>query len=201
VVDGFLRGDVNVSEPFELIVGDTAQWRKSISSFQVDTRTTIHPIPDGWDLSYALRGPSVIDIPAIPDGSEYLVSVPASVTATWIAGHYYWQSYLTKGPDRYSDDAGQMVLKSNLTSISGPYDGRTHVKKVLDAIEATIEGRVTTDIASYSIGGRSISKLSPEELIKARQLYLGEYQAELEAARIANGMGTNRNILVRFRGQ
>lgn len=61
-----------------------------------------------------------------------------------------------------------------------------------------MEGKSTADVLSYSIGGRSISKMSPEELIKWRSFYKTEYQRELEAEGIARGEDNPRRIGVRF---
>jgi hypothetical protein len=70
---------------------------------------------------------------------------------------------------------------------------------VLDALEAVIEGKATSDQLSYSIAGRSISKMSPAEILQWRDLYKTEYQREMDAEKISQGIESPRRIGVRFR--
>ena len=78
------------------------------------------------------------------------------------------------------------------------YDNRSHVKKVLDALEATLENKASQDQLSYSIAGRSLSRLSPTELIQWRDRYREEYNREVQAERIAQGLGNSNKIRVRM---
>ena len=43
-------------------------------------------------------------------------------------------------------------------------DVRTHAEKVFEALEALIEGRPTKDVTSYSIAGRSLTRMSPDPI-------------------------------------
>jgi len=75
---------------------------------------------------------------------------------------------------------------------------RSHAKKVLDAIEANIEGRATSAQSEMAINGRSIKYYAPEQLIKLRQTYQREVANEIAQDRINAGLGTRNKILVRF---
>jgi hypothetical protein len=79
-----------------------------------------------------------------------------------------------------------------------PSDTRSHARKVLDAIEAAIEGRAGDTVQSYTIGGRQINKMSADELIKWRNYYLAQVQTEDDAARLENGLPAQNTIRVRF---
>lgn len=95
-------------------------------------------------------------------------------------------------------ESGQIEILPDLAQATTDSDFRSHVKKVLDAIESLLEGKATADAMSYSIGGRSISKMGPTELLKWRDVYRVEYERELDAEGIAKGLDSRRRIGVRF---
>ncbi len=184
--------------PSTLRAGDTIEWNESISDY---------PATDGWTLAFLLYayGKTPITITASADGADYTISIPASTTRSWVAGTYSYQAYVydmsgtTSIVEKYTVYDGSVIILPDLTQSLSTTDNRSHVKKVLDALEAVIEGKATSDALSYSIGGRSISKMTPEELIKWRSFYLTEYQRELDGEAIRRGEDSPRRIGVRFR--
>ena len=93
-------------------------------------------------------------------------------------------------------DSGRTEITINLANTNA--DLRSHAKKVLDAIEAVIEGRATIDQSSFSLGGRSLSRMSVEELMTFRDRYKAEYMKEIKLARIRNKQGSGNTIKVQF---
>ena len=75
---------------------------------------------------------------------------------------------------------------------------RSHAKIVLDAIEAVIENRANIDQSSMSIAGRSLSRMSIDDLLTFRARYKAEYLKEVKQARIKNGRGSGNTIKVNF---
>jgi hypothetical protein len=71
-------------------------------------------------------------------------------------------------------------------------------KTVLDAIEAVIENRASQDQMSYSIAGRSLSRMSIDDLMKFRDRYYSEYQEEIKKSRIKNKQDSGNLVKVRF---
>ena len=69
---------------------------------------------------------------------------------------------------------------------------------MVDKIESILEGKADSDVSSYSIGNRSLSKMSPEELTTWRDHYRAEYNRELRVERIDRGEGTGNTVKVRF---
>jgi hypothetical protein len=69
---------------------------------------------------------------------------------------------------------------------------------MIDKIESLLEGRADGDVGSYSIQGRSLTKLGIDELLKWRDYYKGERRKELNAERIRRGLPTESTIKVRF---
>lgn len=92
---------------------------------------------------------------------------------------------------------GTVEVKASLTTAT-QVDTRSHVKKVLDAIEATMEKRATREQESTQLpNGVSIGLLSPTELIKTYEHYKYLYAQELDGQRVSNG-GRRRMILPSF---
>ena len=177
-------------EPEEIIAGDLITWKKSLSDY---------PASAGWTLKYSLRGGgTTIDIIATVDGDDHLISIPKATTAAWQAGTYRWQSYIEKGAERYTLNFGTIIIKPSFEALAANYDTRSHVKKVLDALESIIAGKATADVAQYTIAGRSLTKFSPEELIKWRDYYSDKYQTELSRENIKNNKAARNRIKVRL---
>lgn len=88
-------------------------------------------------------------------------------------------------------ETGSVTIDPDITT----QDPRSHAEKVLEAIEALIEGRATKDVSSYSIAGRSLTRLSPKELVEWRSFYKNEV-ARKRAAGQPNG--GRRITLARF---
>ena len=75
---------------------------------------------------------------------------------------------------------------------------RSHANVVLDAIEAVIENRATIDQQSMAIAGRSLSRMSIDDLLNFRNQYKNEYLRELKKARVKNGSSSGSVIRVKF---
>ena len=93
------------------------------------------------------------------------------------------------------DDGFLEVIDNYATTTS---DIRSHAKVVLDAIEAVIENRATIDQQSMSIAGRSLSRMSIDDLLNFRNQYKNEYLRELKKARVKNGSSSGSVIRVKF---
>lgn len=176
-------------EPLSFTAGETVEWKQYIDNY--------HP-KDGWALSYSFRNfESQFDAAAIPKSDHYLIRLTSEQTSDYKAGTYWWQLTATKGKQWKVISEGTIEVKPNL-SLLDSYDGRSHVKQVLDALEATILSKASRDQLSYSISGRSLSRLSPVELLKWRDVYKAEYARELQQLRISQGLGNNNIIKIRF---
>ena len=161
--------DILTEEPTEITAGDTVTWKISLSDFLAS---------DSWVLTYALvKTNKLIEITASADGDDHLVEELPTTTADWDPGIYHYQAYVTKGTERYQVGEGTIEVLEDFAASTG-YDNRSHAKKVLDAIEALLEGKADQDQLSYSIGGRSLSRFSWDELISARNTYRSMYVAE-----------------------
>lgn len=74
----------------------------------------------------------------------------------------------------------------------------THAETMLAKIEAVLEGRLDSDVESYTIAGRQITKIPVTELLALRDTYRAERNNELAAEKISEGDGNPNKIRVRF---
>lgn len=184
--------DTPKTEPSEIQAGDTIKWRREDLSD--------YPASQGWSLNYNFVGQAGrFAVAAAADGDKFAVAITAATSATYTAGIYQWVAKVSKGTESYTVDSGTCKVLLDLYAKTAAFDGRSHAKKVLDSIEAVIEGRATKDQMSYQIAGRQLSRTPITDLLKLRSLYKAEYQREVDAERAANGLGNSRRILVRFK--
>ncbi len=178
-------------EPTVVTAGDTISWQKSLPDYPAD---------GGWVLSYALLGSAgKIAINASASGADHLVSISATTSAGYVAGVYAWQSYVTHATSgRVSVGSGSITVNANYAAISAATDTRSHAKKVLDAIEAIIEGRASSGDQELTIDGTRLVKMTVEQLLALRSKYLYWYEQEKVAERAANGKAGRPKIMVRF---
>jgi len=181
------------TEPNELQLGDFWAWKRIDLSTDYPTAS--------YSLSYEFNlvdGSTAANftLTATESNDEYLIET--SNTTSYTAGEYNWVAYITR-----SSDSARIKLTEGFTEIQENYatttsSVRSHAKKVLDAIEAVIENRATMDQSSMSIAGRSLSRLTIDELLQFRDRYKAEYLKEVKKARIKNRKDSGNTIKVRF---
>ena len=152
---------------------------------------------ESWIMHYTLSNDSnSYTMTSAADGDSHKFTILASVTALYVAGKYKWQAYVEKGAERFTLGRGWIQILSDITA--GAVDTRHHVEKVLDSIEAMLEGKASVDQQSMSVAGRSISRFTPEELLIWRDKYKSELRGIKQAERIDQGLSSGNKILVRF---
>lgn len=173
--------------PQEVTAGDTLTWQVSLSDYLAN---------DSWVLNYALvNTTNKYTITASASGAEHLINVSATTSATYAAGEYQWQAYVTKAAQRITVGMGTIKILPNLAGSAGGFDTRSHVKKTLDAIENWLENK-NPAVSEYEIAGRRMRYIPIAELLKLRSQYKNELRAE-EAAKSSGLKGRNR-LQVRF---
>lgn len=182
-------------EPDSFIAGDTVKWTKGLGDY----------LPaDSWILSYSfvLSGDQQTTTAADNGDGTHLVTISAADSAMFTAGIYHWQAYVTLGDDRYLVGEGRIEVKPDFATQASGHDSRTHVKAVLDALEAMILGKASKDQIAYSVSSgdvsRSISRLTSAELLLWRDKYKGFYEQEIRAERIAAGLSHSGVVQTRF---
>jgi len=175
--------------PKQITAGDTISFTESVSGYAPE---------DGWALSYTLvTATKKIEITSSDNGDGlHLVAETAANTALYAPDDYNWQSYVTKAAERFSVATGAVTIKPNFAGSAR--DARSHVKKTLDAIESLIEGKAGKDVDSYSIQGRSLSKMNITELLEWRDKYKRELAQLEKEADLAAGIGSSNKVYTRL---
>lgn len=75
---------------------------------------------------------------------------------------------------RSSDNAEKILETGFITLYLTDGDRRTHAEIMVAKINSILQGRADSDVMNYTIKSRSISKMSPKELIEWRNYYLEE---------------------------
>jgi len=179
--------------PTELQLGDFWAWKR-------DDLSSDYPVAS-YSLSYEFNlvdgaTASNFTITATESNNTYIIE--ASNTASYAKGNYNWVSYMTRSSDsaRVKLEEGFVDVQDNYATTSASV--RSHAKIVLDSIEAVIENRANIDQASMSIAGRSLSRMSIDELLTFRDRYKAEYLKEVKIQRIKNNRGSGNTIKVNF---
>jgi len=116
-------------------------------------------------------------------------------------GNYHWIVEARDETDIYVVDEGYLEIKTDYAEQTSGYDDRSVVKKMVDAYESLFSNQISNSTLkqlSYSIAGRSISKMSASEIRTEYLRWKNLYQQELDEQRIKNGLGTRKRILTRF---
>ena len=181
-------------EPLTIVVGDFLQWKK--------TQIASDYSPSTHSAEYVARvtggGASEIKLPAVERDTYYLFTVSSTDSASFEPGFYHWQLEITETAtgNRIVVERGEFEAVVDL-DVNG-VDPRTHAEIMLDKIETLLEGRADGDMSSYSIAGRSITKMTPEELLTWRDYYRREVAVYRRRNAIARGKRGSATILMRF---
>ena len=194
--NAFDRENYSTKEPNTLVLGDYWSWKR-------DDLATDYPVGT-YALTYEFHsdsgggGTKKFSLTAVEADDTYYIESASSTTTGYAVGDYVWEAYITKtsSSNRIMVDSGRTSITENLANTNA--DLRSHAKKVLDALEAVIENRATMDQSSMSIAGRSLSRMSVDELLTFRNRYKAEYLKEIKLARIRNKQGSGNTIKVNF---
>jgi len=181
--------------PSRLVVGDRWVWKR--------TDLTDYPA-SAYALRYVLRlfgtGATEIAIDANEDGNDYLIEVASATTAAYTAGWYEWQLYIIRSADseRIMLDRGRVELLPDRDESTA--DPRNHNRIMLEALEATLQGKATRDQTSYSIGDRSIARMSPSEIQEWYDIYRRRVRDDEREEQAEMGKGGGHRVRVRLHG-
>lgn len=158
-----------------------------------------YPSPD-WVVVYAFEGPSEINVQAIPDGNGgHLVELTSATTAI-APGAYAWQATASRAfpLERVLVGQGRTDFLVDFGVATNLGEQKTHARRMVEAIEAQLEGRASDGQRSMSINGRSLDRIPVLELMELRAKYRMELRAEESALAQGATPGKRRRIKVRF---
>ena len=185
-----MTATIPLQEPAKLIIGDTAKWRVYEADY----------LPGTWTISYAMVSPDArIAITGSDNGDNtHLITETAANTASWLPGEYFYQVYATSGAERFMLREGYLEIKENFATLAAGFDARSHTKIVLDALEAMSEGKASQDQMGYSIGGRSLQRMSPADITTWLAEYRQRWKRELAEMRASRDLASGRKVKARF---
>lgn len=180
--------------PRAIVIGDFVQFK--LTEYSSDYANTAHTLTF---VARAATGANVeFQITATNTGNDYLFTADSATTAAYNAGVYHYQIEVleTSSSNRIVVDQGELDVTVDLDV--NAVDPRTHAEKMLQKIESVLENRADADVSSYSIAGRSLTKMSPEELLTWRDNYRREVKAYRRKLDVKHGRRTSSTVLMRF---
>jgi len=181
-------------EPTQIVVGDFIQWKKV--NIAEDYPTATH------SAEYVARitggGSNEIKLAATETDGYYLFTVDSTTSADFAVGRYHWQLEITEtaSGNRIVVERGEFEAIPDLDVNQS--DPRTHADIMLAKIETILEGKADSDVGSYSIAGRSLTKMSFDELMVARDRYKREVLQHQREELIKRGKASANTVKVRF---
>lgn len=179
--------DPLVAMPVRLTAGETAQWYQAVADVEL--------APGGaYTLRVYLNGASKCTLTASDDDGQWLVTLPASTSGGLAAGTYQWHAFAEQGTgdavERVPVASGVLDVRPNpVTAAAGELV--SHATRALAMVEAVIEGRITDDVESYTIGNRQVTTMSIRELTQLRGIYAAQVARERSGGR---GIRTHRAV-------
>lgn len=176
--------------PTNIVVGDFLLWRRSLPDYLNTTHTAT------YIAKIATGAASEIQVVATNSEDNYLFTVTSATSSSFNVGNYHWQLEVATGANRIVIERGYWTIIPDLDNANA--DPRSHAEIMITKIESLLSGRADADVSSYSINGRSLSKLSIAELVEWRDYYKSEQVKERREARRLLGQSTGSTIKVRF---
>jgi hypothetical protein len=186
-----MTATIPTTEPTELRVGDTWQWkREDLSSDYPAT---------SWTLTYYFRNATAyFNVVATADGVHFEVTVAKATTAGYTAGDYAWVAVVTSATERFEVDRGNLTLLPDY-SASAALDYRTFAAKLLAAVESELTSRGSSgqlDLINATLSDRGLTR-EAGGLVALRSQLVAEVKREQAAEAMRNGISRNR-LQVRF---
>lgn len=178
-----------------LILGSTLNFATTVAGYSAS---------DGWTLKFRLvprTSGSAIDITTTADTddpSAHRAQASAATTAGWTAGVYSWASWVELAGEKYDIAQGVATLVADPRTATAPYDLRSDAQVALDNVRAVIRGKASADVLRYQIAGRSLERYPMSELVALESKLASEVAREQDAARIASGLKSGRQVYVRM---
>lgn len=187
--------DTPTTEPRELTAGDTWAWLKTLGDYPATS----------WTLTYKLASREhELTITCTASGSDHAANVTAANSANVKPGLYDYMGYVDDGAGtRYTVVRGQLTVKANPASVGAGHDPRSFNKRMVDAIEATMENRATPgqrEMVQYALADRSVTfdtQDTRERLVSLLNQFKWQVANERDRERLARGLPNQRYIGVR----
>lgn len=190
----FDAANAPTSEPSNFVVGDFVQWKRTDLSDDYPntayTATYVSRDAGGGSHEFSVTGTS--------SGDDFLFTILGSTSDDFSAGHHKWQLEIVRNSDseRIVVETGHWDINVDM-DVNG-VDPRSFAQTMVDKIETILKGKADSDVGSYSIAGRSLTKMTFAELEEARDRYMGIFKREQSEEAVKRGKPSPNTIKVRF---
>lgn len=176
--------------PTTIRAGDSCQWYHADPDYSPD---------DEYVLTYSLLFPSgKISIVANDNGDgQWLVTLTAAANVLPANETISWAAVVTKDDERVTVNSGRLTSLPDLATMAS-HDGRTHIQKVLTALEARLEARASEEQLELTIGDKQVKLMTLGELIAAKKKYSAMLKQENYEQDLDQGLDTGGTIRVRL---
>lgn len=201
----FDAANAREGEPDTIVIGDFVQWKKSnlVTDYPTSDYTVryVARISGGGDNEILITGTGQTDhylFTVLNENTGTGLNMTVTGSSNFTQGHYFYQLEVERNSDneRVVIDRGHFIVVPDLDVNQA--DPRSHAEVMLGKIESLLSGKADSDVASYSIAGRSLNKMTFEELVNARDFYRREVKQEMNAIDIKHGRKSSSTIKVRF---
>lgn len=136
---------------------------------------------------------------AVETSGLYTFTIPSALSKDFIPGTYSLAVCATADGERTT-----LAFGNTVTVLPDPSQAShlSYAQRMLDAIKALLENRLTSKQALYSsltFEGRALAQISPAELMTLKQRYEQEVEQEKRAEQIRNKQRVSNKIKISFR--
>ena len=146
------------SLPSEFAAGTTVAYTRTLADY---------PASDGWALTLYVIAADVVIKAAVADGDSHAVTLSAADTKAIAAGTYRYVERVALAGEVFEVGSGFVTVTPDPTDATAD-DYKSQDEKLLEAIDAVLAGRITTDVEAYSIEGRALTRIPVRELARLR---------------------------------
>jgi hypothetical protein len=164
--------------PSEYNDGDTISWSEVVPGYS------------GGTVVYRFAGPQQFTVTGSGSGTTFTFILPTGK----LPGVYVWQQVGTVSTVVTTLQTGSIRCNPNLAATAATSSAAT----MLAAAETAFTSLCAKQIESADVNGESYTYASRGDLLKTIQQLKATVQAENDALRIQQGLGTGRRILTRL---
>jgi hypothetical protein len=159
--------------------------------YEIPLTYPTYPATNGYELKLTLTGPGRLTVTATANGDAYTATLPSDRTDKLPEGTYQFVVTATLNSQRTTIDSGFVTVKPDLTTMQGKV---LQLEARVRMIEAVLDRRITNDVQTYSIAGRSVTNIPIDQLMILRT------NAYHELASLTGKNMPSRTIKVNFKG-
>lgn len=189
MVNPFDTDNIKLGVPTTLVTGTYSSWKEV---FDYDVSNLLYTLRldfvlvSGGAVNFQING-------QYSDDRIWTFELPSSITQPLASGEYRWDLFIV----RNSDNEETVIRSGFIRFYLNTDDRRTHAEIMVSKIESILEGRADSDVDSYTIRSRSITKMSATELRSWRDYYRAEVRST-SGSQTGDNRGSHNKLRTRF---